>query len=172
MAETKYEKAMNNYRGDGEGGERLHGLSVGHVLTARDVQDIQDLLGDHNDMCAALPDAHHEGERSAIRRIGGDELLAKWDTLFDREVDQAAEKGLAYVKAKMAELDVTAEKPEKDGINFEAWARNSVRFIREHDMENTFTDWCGGWPCPIKTPQRYVTGTVEGFARRGLKRTT
>ena len=104
IIETKYEKAMLNYRGDGEGGMRLHGLPVGHVLTARDVQDIQDLLDDHNDMCGALPEAHHEGERSAIRRVGGEELLAKWDTLFEREVDEAATKALAYVNAKMAEL--------------------------------------------------------------------
>lgn len=102
MAESKYEKAMTHYRGDG--GERVYGLSVGHVLTAQDVQDIQNLLADHNDMCAALPEAHHEGERSAIRRIGGEELLAKWDTLFEREVDVAATRALAYVNAKMAEL--------------------------------------------------------------------
>ena len=104
MAQSKFEKCMTSYRGDGGEGERLYGLSVGHVLTDKDVQDIQHLLADHNDMCAALPDAHHEGERNAIRRIGGEELLAKWDTLFERECDEAATRALAYVNAKMAEL--------------------------------------------------------------------
>ena len=101
---SKFDAAMNSYRGDGGEGERLYGLSVGHVLTEQDVRDIQNLLADHNDMCGALPEAHHEGERSAIRRIGGEELLAKWDTLFEREVDQAAQRAKAYIDAKMAEL--------------------------------------------------------------------
>lgn len=107
MSESKFLKAMHSQHGDGGEGERLYGLSAGHVLTPKDVQDIQNLIADHNEMCGALPDAHHEGGRSVIHRIGGDELLAKWDTLFDREVDEAATKALAFVNAKMAEFSKT-----------------------------------------------------------------
>ncbi len=66
---------------------------------------------------------------------------------------------------------MTDEK-EMPGIDFKVWARTAVRFIRERGLENEFTHWCGGWPCPIKTPPRYTTGTVSGVAKRGLKRTT
>lgn len=101
---SKFSGAMNCQHGDGGEGERLWGLSAGHVLTSKDIADIQNLISDHNEMCGALPDAHHEGERSAIHKIGGDELLAKWDTLFEREVDHAASRALEYVNRKMAEL--------------------------------------------------------------------
>lgn len=35
-------------------------------------------------------------------------------------------------------------------INYEAWARNAVTFIRERGLDLEFTDWCGGWRCPIE----------------------
>lgn len=36
-------------------------------------------------------------------------------------------------------------------INFEAWAKTAVQFIRSKGLETEFTDWCGGWPCPVKS---------------------
>lgn len=105
MTQSKFQQAMWEPHGDGGESERLYGLGVGHVLTAADVQDIQNLIADHNAMCGALPDAHHEGGRDVIRRIGGDELLAKWDTLFDAEVEHGAARALAFINAKMAELE-------------------------------------------------------------------
>ena len=35
-----------------------------------------------------------------------------------------------------------------DSINYKAWASNMLTFIREHDLEDRFTDWCGGWAYP------------------------
>jgi hypothetical protein len=54
----------------------------------------------------------------------------------------------------MQERDVSERTPEHDmplkhGINFEAWARNAVAFIREKGLEHEFRDWSGGWPCPV-----------------------
>lgn len=37
-----------------------------------------------------------------------------------------------------------------DGLNYEAWARNAIAFIRERGLEGEFSDWCGGWPVPVK----------------------
>lgn len=36
-------------------------------------------------------------------------------------------------------------------INFEAWSKTAVQFIRSRGLETEFTDWCGGWPCPVKS---------------------
>lgn len=33
-------------------------------------------------------------------------------------------------------------------INWEAWGRNALAFISEHDMASEFKEWCGGWPIP------------------------
>jgi len=33
-------------------------------------------------------------------------------------------------------------------INWEAFARTAVRFIRERGLEADFVDWGGGWPIP------------------------
>lgn len=39
-------------------------------------------------------------------------------------------------------------------INYEAWATNAVAFIRKRGLELEFTDWCGGWACPIPEKQQ------------------
>lgn len=36
-------------------------------------------------------------------------------------------------------------------VNYEAWARNAVAFIRERGLELEFIDWCGGWKPPFST---------------------
>ncbi len=41
-------------------------------------------------------------------------------------------------------------------INYEAWARNAVMFIREVGLEAAFKDWSGGFPCPIQTKPRRI----------------
>ena len=45
--------------------------------------------------------------------------------------------GIEYVKAANPNMSV------------DAWLRNAVEFIREKGLEIEFTDWCGGWKCPI-----------------------
>lgn len=36
-------------------------------------------------------------------------------------------------------------------INYEAWSRSMIGFIRERNLEIEFRDWSGGFPCPVKT---------------------
>lgn len=35
-------------------------------------------------------------------------------------------------------------------INHEAWVQSCMGFIRERGLEQEFTDWCGGWKCPVR----------------------
>ncbi len=42
----------------------------------------------------------------------------------------------------------------EQGINLEAWLRNALAFIREKGLEDQFTDWCGGWKCPLDKNQK------------------
>jgi hypothetical protein len=34
-------------------------------------------------------------------------------------------------------------------LNFEAWSRTLIGFIRHKGLEQELKDWSGGWPCPI-----------------------
>lgn len=38
----------------------------------------------------------------------------------------------------------------KPAVNHEAWANSLIGFIRAKGLEQELTDWCGGFPCPIK----------------------
>lgn len=49
MAEALKRNALVACHGDGGESERLWGLSAGHVLTDKDVEDIKNLISDYND---------------------------------------------------------------------------------------------------------------------------
>lgn len=77
-------------------GERLWGLSAGHVLTERDVEDIKHIINDHNDQIEEAADSFHLGRIDAWRRLGGqklvDEMLAKEAVQTDEMVERAMER--------------------------------------------------------------------------------
>lgn len=33
--------------------------------------------------------------------------------------------------------------------NYRAWEHNAFQFLREKGLEIEFSDWCGGFPCPV-----------------------
>lgn len=39
---------------------------------------------------------------------------------------------------------------EKD-VNFEAWAKSAVGYIKARNLESDFGEWCGGWKPPFGT---------------------
>lgn len=43
-----------------------------------------------------------------------------------------------------------AKHPEQ--FTVEAWAVNAIAFIEDQSLTREFSDWCGGWPCPV-SPQ-------------------
>ena len=46
-------------------------------------------------------------------------------------------------------------------INFEAWSRTLIGFIRHKGLEQELKDWSGGWPCPIGSDGRlYDAGAL------------
>lgn len=63
----------------------------------------------------------------------------------------------AHGRTAQASADMKLAHP----INFEAWARNAVSFIRENGMEQDFKDWSGGFPCPVATPPGWALVPVE-----------
>jgi hypothetical protein len=36
-------------------------------------------------------------------------------------------------------------------VNFEAWAKSAVGYIKARKLESDFSDWCGGWKPPFGT---------------------
>jgi hypothetical protein len=47
----------------------------------------------------------------------------------------------------------------------EAWSRNALVFIRERNLEQEFSDWCGGWPVPDCQPGSALERFTEYFVR-------
>lgn len=70
--EIKQRKICN---GDGGEGERLYGLSVGHVLTEADVRDISNQSQDFNDEIGRLADIFYEARMATLHEIGGEVLV-------------------------------------------------------------------------------------------------
>jgi hypothetical protein len=44
-------------------------------------------------------------------------------------------------------------------INYKAWARNMMTFIRLRGLEQDFKFWSGGWPCPVESSEQ--TAEIE-----------
>lgn len=34
-------------------------------------------------------------------------------------------------------------------FTIEAWSANAIAFIEDQGLTREFSDWCGGWPCPV-----------------------
>lgn len=41
----------------------------------------------------------------------------------------------------------------------EAWSANAIAFIEDQGLTREFSDWCGGWPCPVDP--KLVTAAPE-----------
>lgn len=78
----------------GEEGERLWGVSPGHVLTEKDVEDIKHIISDHNDQIADSAESFHLGRIDAWRSIGGDELVEKNLKAEEAERDEIVERAM------------------------------------------------------------------------------
>lgn len=40
-------------------------------------------------------------------------------------------------------------------LNFEAWSRTLIGFIRHKGLEQELRDWSGGWACPVGSDPKY-----------------
>lgn len=88
--------------GDGGEGERLWGLSTGHVLTESDVADIQHLIWNYNDELGSTSEIGHQAFQSAVARVAPDkaELVERISQL---QTDLVCEKSLASFYRKLIE---------------------------------------------------------------------
>lgn len=73
---------------------RIYALSIGHVLTQQDVDDIQQVLADYNEELGSNAELYHQGRVDAFREIGGDALVAVMEEKADAIVDAAVKKAL------------------------------------------------------------------------------
>ena len=63
-------------------------------------------------------------------------------------------EALVMVPLRRAIEEAPQDKKLAHEINFEAWSRTLIGFIRHKGLEQELKDWSGGWPCPIgSTPE-------------------
>lgn len=41
------------------------------------------------------------------------------------------------------------ETPKDDPVNYRAWSKTLIDFVRERGLESDLMHYCGGWPCPV-----------------------
>ena len=49
-----------------------------------------------------------------------------------------------------------------EAFTVKAWGANAIAFIEEQGLTREFSDWCGGWPCPVDP--KLVTAAPELLA--------
>jgi hypothetical protein len=111
----------------------------------------------------------HEMIRAAAESRAKDDE-GEFEPLMDLLGFSGQNKTHTVIHAALVAATEAALRADMSGTNYEAWARSLIGFIRAKGLEDEYKDWCGGWSCPIAKP--YMTGTVEGYAKRALKRTT
>jgi hypothetical protein len=85
--------------GDAGEGERLWGLSAGHVLTEQDVKDLECLMADHNDAIGHEAEKWDEARKATLREIGGDALVAAVEAKDEAMISAAVERAMAKFRS-------------------------------------------------------------------------
>lgn len=57
-----------------------------------------------------------------------------------------------------------------EAFTVEAWGANAIVFIAEHGLTREFSDWCGGWPCPV-SPEMVADASKLAEALREIAKT-
>lgn len=94
--------------GDAGEGERLWGLTAGHVLTEQDVKDLECLMADHNDALGHEAEKWHQARIATLREIGGDALVAAAEARDEQLINSAVEKALTKFREKTGSSEVAA----------------------------------------------------------------
>lgn len=89
--------------GDAGEGERLYGLSVGHVLTEQDVKDIECLIADHNDSIGHEAEKWDEARKATLHEIGGKALVAAAEAHDENQIAAAVERAMAKFRQMIPE---------------------------------------------------------------------
>lgn len=51
-----------------------------------------------------------------------------------------------------------------DPVNYEAWSRSMIAFIRSRGLESELTDFCGGWAAPISGTSGLIAASPDLLA--------
>jgi hypothetical protein len=81
--------------GDAGESERLYGLGEGHVLSADDVRDIQNLIADNNDELESSTELFHRARIDVLRELGGEELVRVAEARDAAITKQAVDRAMA-----------------------------------------------------------------------------
>lgn len=89
--------------GDAGEGERLWGLTAGHVLTDQDVKDLECLMADHNDAIGYEAEKWDQARKATLREIGGDALVSAVEAKDEAMISASVERAMAKFRAANAE---------------------------------------------------------------------
>lgn len=81
--------------GDAGEGERLYGLTAGHVLTDQDIKDFECLMADYNDSIGHEAEKWDQARKATLREIGGDALVAAAEAHDEKVTKEAVDKAMA-----------------------------------------------------------------------------
>ena len=103
MSARVLDGSMSLCNGDGAEAERLYALRPGHVLTAENVEDIQNLIADYNDEIGNSVEILYNAYQQALLDAVPDkvELLNRVDEL---SCELVAQKALNVFYMKCAEM--------------------------------------------------------------------
>ena len=90
--------------GDAGEGERLYGLTAGHVLTEADIRDIEVLIADHNEEIGNSADKFQEARVATLHEIGGPALVAAVEANDQAIINAAVEKAMARFAEQSAQF--------------------------------------------------------------------
>jgi len=90
--------------GDAGEGERLWGLSAGHVLTDQDVKDLECLMADHNDAIGYEAEKWDQARKATLHEIGGDALVAAVEAKDEAMISAAVERVMAKFRSGVSNL--------------------------------------------------------------------
>lgn len=85
--------------GDAGEGERLYGLTAGHILTEQDVKDLECLMADHNDAIGYEAEKWDQARKATLHEIGGDALVAAVEAKDEAQISAAVERAMAKFRA-------------------------------------------------------------------------
>lgn len=88
---------------------RVYVWAEGRVLSATDVADLQKVLADYNNECAASVNAYHEARIDVLREIGGDELVDAANKASEWQSAVSINNAFEHFHKKSAEYEAKAK---------------------------------------------------------------
>ncbi len=115
LTDPEFDRA-GRVHGDAGESERLYGLKAGHVLSEQDAKDLDNLLADHNEELGASGFSFEDGRLSALREIGGDELVAADEAARNAMADRLMARAMNQLKCQRLKQEIKKAREELAGV--------------------------------------------------------